>query len=318
MRLQIEQRVIDADMHLILEDIQSHSRYLNDIIDRGENIGITCPFHKDGQERHPSCYVYAVENSDDVPYGYFKCFTCGEQGSLIKLVSHCLGLSIEQAKEWLIDNYSSTYIESLLKIPEINLKDITKKEKIKVLDDEILDNYKYIHPYLLKRGVSEEIIKRFNVGWDSLNNAVTFPVRDIKGRLMGITSRNVDYKHFHIPEGMDKHIYLLHYIVEHNIKSVTVVESQIDALYLWSLGYPAIALLGTGSKEQYDILKKSGIISYHLALDGDKYGQKGIRRFIDNMQGVFIDKLMLDEKDDINDLTAEEIKKLFDSAQIVC
>ena len=98
---------------------------------------------------------------------------------------------------------------------------------------------------------------------------------------------------------------------EKHIDSVYVTESQINCLTLHSWGYPAIALFGTGSKNQYEILKKSGIRNYCLALDGDEAGRKGIRRFIDNMpQDVLISIALLPEGKDVNDLTCEEFLNL--------
>lgn len=111
MELIIDKHIIDTDMNIILHDLRRlcNERYLKDIIPRGENVAITCPHHKDGNENHPSCYVYNSRSSKDVPYGWYRCFTCREQGPLYKLVSVCTDMSIETAKQWLIENYSHTY-----------------------------------------------------------------------------------------------------------------------------------------------------------------------------------------------------------------
>ena len=152
---------------------------------------------------------------------------------------------------------------------------------------------------------------KFKIGWNPETDALTFPIWDAQGRLIGVTERLVKKKGFNIPKGMPKVVYLLNFIIKEGITEVYVLESQIDALYLWSLGKPAIALLGTGSKDQYEILKKSGIRTYHLALDGDMAGRHGVRNFIDIMpNSVMIDVLMLPDQKDINDLSLEEINSL--------
>ena len=310
MNLIINKHIIDSDLYTILLKLKSESnnRYLNTIRISGENIAITCPFHKEGREKHPSCFVYAKTNNQDVPFGFFKCFTCHEQGQLYTLVAKCLECTVDQAKQWLIDNFSQTF-----SIENLGLTDIIidKKTNNEYLDENILNEYKYIHPYLLKRGIKENIIKKFSVGWNKDNNSITFPMWDEHNNLVGITERSITSKNFYIPEGIDLPVYLLHYIKKENISEVWVVESQIDALYLWGFGYPAIALIGTGGKKAYNILRKSGIRIYHLCLDGDLAGRHGILRFIKNMpDDIIIDIIQLPQGKDVNDLTKEEFDKL--------
>lgn len=307
MSIEIYNHIIDVDIDIILDRIKdiTHGEYIKDMKRSGTNLLITCPFHNNHNERHPSCGVCI--DPDSPLYGIFHCFTCGEKGPLFKLVAKCLDLSIEDAKQWLIDNFSNTYTEQVLNLPEINL---TPKSK-EYLDESILDEYSYFHPYMFKRGLNEEVIKKFNIGWDSKVDAITFPVWDEHNNLLGVTRRSVNRKYFHIPEGIDKPVYLLNFIIRDNISEVYVVESQIDALYLWSMGYPAIALLGTGVSKQYEVLKKSGIRVFHLALDGDMAGRHGNLRFIKNMPNdCLIDIIDIPNGKDVNDLTKEQLDSL--------
>lgn len=310
MNLIIDNHVIDYDVEIILNEIRklTNNRYLKDIHKRGSNIAITCPTHKDGQERRPSCYVYNENTSESVPFGWYRCFTCGDQGPLYKLVSKTLGISIEAAKQWLIDNYSNTFSERNLELPLI---DISKKEKTQFLDESILDKYAYFHPYMFKRGLTEDVILRFRIGYNKETNSITFPVWDEHNNLVGITERNVDTKYFKLPTNIGKPVYLLNFVLNYNINEVVVCESQLDALKCWTWGIPAIALLGTGSKKQYDILNKCGIRFYHLALDGDMAGEHGIIRFIENIRNdVFVDIIKIPQGKDVNDLTKEEFLNL--------
>lgn len=308
MELIINNHIIDTDVEDILLEIRrlTDGYYLQDIRRRSDDVAITCPFHKFGKESHPSCYVYN-KNDADFPFGYFRCFTCGEKGPLYKLVAHCLNMSYEEAKQWLVDNFSNTFSELSLNLPEITLGSSKKV----YLDESILNEYAYIHPYILKRGITEEVVKRFNVGWNEKNNSITFPVRDEHGGLIGITERMINRKQFLIPEGMEKPVYLLYYIKQQHIDEVYVCESQINALTLHSMGYPAVALFGTGSREQYEILRKSGIRKYHLCLDGDLAGRHGNIRFIENMpNSVLIDVVKIPNGKDVNDLNKEEFDLL--------
>ncbi len=311
MELIINNKVIDDNIENILYRIRAESqgKYLSIIgKENNDNIKITCPFHKQGKETHPSCFVYSNRLGSDVEYGYYKCFTCGEKGHLYDLVSFCLEVDKIKAKKWLVDNFSNTFIKRDLYLPEIQLKE-NKKE---YLDESILNKYAFYHPYLEDRKISFDIAKKFNVGWNQENNSITFPVWDIHNNLVGITEREINTKRFYIPENMEKPIYLLNYIIKEHITSVCVCESQINALTCWSWGYPAIALFGTGSKKQYEILNKSGIRHYYLCFDGDVAGEKGASRFIENINKyTIITKINIPIGKDVNDLTKEEFEYLY-------
>ena len=64
----------------------------------------------------------------------------------------------------------------------------------------------------------------------------------------------------------------------------------------------------------YNILKKSGIRSYTLCLDGDAAGDKGIARFKANMpEDVLITVKKIPRGRDVADLTKEQ----FDSLEVI-
>lgn len=314
MELIINNKLIDTNIETILKQlrIDSNNNYLSIIgTNVNDNVKITCPFHKEGKESHPSCYVYSRKDNDELEYGYFRCFTCGEKGHLYDLVSHCLNIDVEAAKKWLVTNFSNTFIEKELYLPKIEFVKNTQS----FLDDKILEQYAFYHPYLEDRGISFETAKKFQVGWNQEHNSITFPVWDRHGRLTGITERYIDEKRFNIPTDMKKPIYLLDFIIEEGHTSVFVVESQINCLTLWEWGYPAIALFGTGSKSQYEILKTSGIRHYYLCFDGDEAGHKGANRFIKYMsRDVIITNINIPIGKDVNDLTKEEFEKILNSS----
>ena len=106
-------------------------------------------------------------------------------------------------------------------------------------------------------------------------------------------------------------MYLLNYVIKNGITSVVVCESQINALTLWGWGIPAIALFGTGSTSQYEILRKSGIRKYTLAFDGDLAGDVGANRFSNNIgDDVLVNKIVLPRGKDVNDLNEDEFRML--------
>ena len=316
----IKDRIINAGLMSIVRKIRQDSNYVyfHDIQDKGDYIRVTCPFHKDGQEQHPSMSIFINDSNPKYQTGNYNCFTCGASGSLPKLVAHCLDMSLEKSKEWLVDNFSNEIIvdtdsntDKLMSDLEADYNNLINKEPVKYLNEDILEEYEYYHPYMWKRKLSKEVVDKFKIGYDDKLKAITFPVWDERNNLVMVTKRCVDNKKFFIPSDVSKPVYLLNFAIKENITTLYVCESQINTLYCYSLGMPAIGLFGTGDNYQYDILKKIGIKHYILALDGDNAGRKGIYKFIKAFNKTsFIDVLILPEGKDINDLSKEEIEQL--------
>ena len=310
MDLIIRGKRIEAPIMTILTTLKSelHNGLLKDIErENQDNIPITCPSHKNGRENRPSCFVYCRRDNDKVEYGRVHCFTCGYSVGLPEFVGHCFGQSEEFGKSWLIQRFG-TMVEMDADYLEPIILDTPKKH---YMDESVLNKFMFYHPYMWKRGLSKEVVDRFGVGYDKDYNALTFPVWDEYGHLVMVTSRNVSNKYFHIEKNKDKPVYLLNFINKDKLDKVYVVESQINALTLWSWGYPSIALFGTGSSHQYDILNKSGIRNYVLCFDGDEAGLKGRDRFIRSIRkDVLVSYVPIPMGKDVNDLTKEQFEKL--------
>ena len=312
MDLIIKGRKIDAPIDTILKTLRKdiNNGLLKDIANEvNHNIALTCPNHKNGFENNPSCQIYTNKYNDNVPYGKCHCFTCGYTATLPEFVSKCFRRNdIEFGEEWLLENFGSAYINNYKFLPEIELN---KKEDIEILDESILDQFNYYDNYMWERHLTKEVVDRFKVGFYPKMNALAFPVWDEQNRLRMITYRNVNNKHFYIEADKEKPVYLLNFIKQDNIKTVYVAESQINALTLWGWGYPAIALFGTGTKHQYEVLNKSHIRNYILCFDPDSAGFKGAKRFINNIRkDVIVTQKILPPGKDVNDLEKEEFDLL--------
>lgn len=313
MLLKINNYVINAPIWDIVKKIKSEltNGKLKDIQDKGDNIRVSCPTHKNGKENHASCDIYCGD-SPDVEYGFFKCFTCGEQGSLWHFVAECFDETDEFGKEWLIERFGNIFVKQQLILPPINLKN--KKECIKNNLAEKISFMQDFHPYMIQRKLSKEIIDKFQIKYDKETKCIVFPVWDEYDNLVMLTRRSVVDKTFIIDKDCEKPVYLLNYIKKNNIKEVAVCESQINALTCWSYGIPAVALFGTGSKNQYEALNKSGIRIYNLCFDGDDAGDKGRDRFIKNIRkDVLVNVINIPRGKDINDLEKNYVENLFKS-----
>ena len=303
----IKNKLVEVPIISIIKQIkiESNKDIFRDIKDKGKEVMCTCPYHSEGKEKHPS---FSIHSLYDDHYGVFHCFTCNTNGNIITLISDCLELNKEDSEDWLTERFSNGFIEKEEILPEIQLY---KTKKNKVLDESILDEYRYFHPYMFQRKLTEEVIRKFQIGCTPDGKYITFPCWDEKGNLVGIFKRSTTTKEFIIPTDIEKPVYLLNYIIKEGHTKVVVCESQINALTAWTFGYPAIALFGTGNSTQYNILKKSGIRNYILAFDGDEAGDKGRDRFIKNMGNDFmITTKLIPRGKDLNDLTKEEFDSL--------
>lgn len=313
MDLVIGNKIIVTPIDVILHGIQREltNGKLKDIgKESHNNIPVTCPYHKDGKERNPSCMVFTKTDDENVQYGFCHCWSCGYKKPLPEFINDCFDEEGDFGQEWLLERCETAFLSEVRYLPEIILD---KKDCVQTqyMDEKDLDKYAYYHDYMWQRKLSKKVVDLFEVGYDKDQDMLVFPVRDDRGRLLWVTKRSVKTKKFLIPDDTKKPVYLLYYIKQHNIKRVAVMESQINALTAWSWGIPAIALFGTGSKKNYEDLKKSGIRVYDLYFDGDDAGRAGCQRFLKNMpEDVIINVYHLPEGKDVNDLSYEEFINL--------
>ena len=309
MQLIIGNKVINAPITDVLETLRKETgyRYFREIKLKGNNYTVTCPFHKMGQESHASCQVFCDEADPKVEYGYFHCFTCGENAHLYDVVAHCFSQNADFGKEWLLERFGNTFIQYEETLTDI----ILDKPKKTFLNPNILEEYNYYHPYMWKRNLTKEVVDKFQVGFDPKTQSITFPVWDQFNNLVMVTKRSVNTKNFFIPEDVEKPVYLLNFLLQEKQTTAYICESQINALTLQGWGYPAVALFGTGSEQQMKILNKSGIRHYYLCFDGDTPGNKAINRFKKNIRkDVLVDVVRIPFGKDVNDLTEKEFKNL--------
>ena len=294
----------------------------------GENIQTNCPFHKNGQERKPS---FGVNGEIDKCH----CFSCGWAGTIEEMISELYGYQDEGnfGKRWLIKRFNTVEIETRPNIMEglnYGRNNITIRNKsifgvypnlyrdkqrkqdtgdnqrgIKEITEEELDKYRYIHPYMYSRGLTDEIIERFDIGYDRERKEITFPVRDIEGRCVFVAGRSTERKFFRLPKGFDKPIYCADKFRAGAYRTAYITESFLNCLTCWKYDKPAMAMIGTGNRKQYEILNKLPVREYILAFDPDEAGRKAIERFRKNVHGKIIKELVYPDNRDINDLQEE-------------
>ncbi len=281
----------------------------NKIKELPNDIMVSCPFHKEGQERKASC---GLRKED----GYMHCFTCGESLSLVQMISRCFGVNDlgQYGLTWLKNNF----LGDILQERNINL-DVSRKLQNKVntfVSEKELEQYRYYHPYMYKRRLTDEIINIFDVGFDINTNCITFPVKDEYGNCLFIARRAVDYKYFNYPSNVEKPVYGLYELKKYgkNVDSVIICESIINCLTCWVYGKYAVALNGTGTQYQYQQLKKLNCRKLVLGLDPDNAGRKASIKLYQNLKAHKIITFLkgIPEGKDINDLSQEQFENLFE------
>lgn len=277
----------------------------------GQNIQTTCPFHKDGQERKPSFGVNGDLNK-------CHCFACGWSGGIEDMISQLYGYQDrgKYGKNWLVKHFNSVEVETRPNLMEVlngnsnnNSSIVDSKHNNEYIPESLLDSYRYIHPYMYKRGLTDEIIEEFDIGYDKSRNCLTFPILDLDGNCVFVATRNVSNKFFTLPKDLEKPIYQAYRFTSGKYKEAWIVESFLNCLTLWKYGIPSMALIGTGNKHQYDILSKLPVRSYVLAFDPDDAGYKATQRFRRNVKNKLIKEVVYKDDRDINDLQ-EEVKSL--------
>lgn len=311
----VNEPIIDI-LYKLRRDLLIHNiSKLSDIQIKGDNALVSCPIHKGGQELHASCYV-KLKDDGKVKEGVVHCFTCGYKSDFFTFISNCFNLDGETfGKEWLLNNCSCTQlIQSERKILKIEQKPFEKENTQTYVSEEELKSYRYYHPYMFERKLTEDVINKYDIGYDKKTQCITFPVFDINNNCLFVVKRSVNFKKFYIPEGVEKYIFGLNHI-PNPCNELIICESVFNALTAIRYGYKAVALFGTGSKEQYKLLKSFNIRSYVLCFDGDNAGRKGALNFKKNIKNSIIFEMKLPEGKDANDLTQEEFEFFYKQAK---
>lgn len=313
---------IYADLNTILDELDSQleDAPFSNRKESGNNIMICCPYHDDHK---PSAGIQKE-------VGIFHCFTCGETHTLSELISHCFGKEDfgKFGRKWLIRNFVNVEVENRdVRYDVENGKIYMGNESNPIRDnvhgehnardnsptEEELDSYRFYHPYMYKRGMNDEVIDIFDIGYDKNTDCITFPVRDEEGETLFIARRSVKGKFFNYPGGAIKPLYGIYELsqLEKFPEEVYVCESMIDCILLWKHKRYAVALNGVGSKLAYKQLNDLPCRKLVLATDNDEAGMKARKTLRKNIVNkVMYDLIIPEGRKDIGECTDEEIENM--------
>jgi DNA primase len=219
-----------------------------------------CPFHKDSK---PSFFV-------NLQSGYAHCFGCGRKMGLQELLDKL--------------NIKSVKAEDVVtkKLPPRRVAN-----EVNDLPDYILGAYYSCPTRLVSAGFQKQLLREFEVGFDSGLFRITFPIRDMHGKLVAVSGRNLEgepkYQVYtyeeefpeYVPRPKD-HLYNLHRVfntLTEKDNPLYLVEGYKACLWLAQHGYNAVALMGAQMTKTQRKLITMFDVPLVLCLDNDDAGR---------------------------------------------
>lgn len=286
---------IAASVDQILRDLRIEfmgEGLLRDQINTGADVMCTCPFHKNGHERKPSCGVSLREKiTPDRVYeaGTVHCYTCGYVGDLPTFISDLYGLNNPmEGFKWLVGRYNYATAER----EDLNLNFYRGGEgkpsgmdpaQVEAYHRDLMESERAMR-YLRGREINRDVMELFMLGYDKAADEVLFPVYSRSGEVLFYKSRSLIGKRFLNAKDVDKTaaVYGLYQTITGDVPAdaeIWLVESEIDALSLISRGRIGWALMGSDlSDKQAQEILKTPYRRFVIGLDNDGAGRKGARQ----------------------------------------
>lgn len=283
----------------VTEDVYAiASRYLHKVKRSGpENIMAACPFHTGkhgGTESTPSFTMSLTR-------GLYLCFSCKASGTLKKFLEE-IGIA-----PLVLENQYGVVLKELENRPRVEHDPLRPNVlQNEPLPEALLGLFQYIPEELEKEGFTEETLNYFDVGVDKLHSRITYPLRDWRGNLVGISGRsrtddgygkykiydNHEWRVFHLPPRaqLQKREIIWNYdrvfkeVYGKPRTPVVVVEGFKSVMWLHQNGFPhVVAVLGSFlSHEQLWLLEHLGQ-PVVLMFDNDAAGNKGLTYSVDRL-----------------------------------
>lgn len=228
---------------------------LNIVGESNDNLILFCPFHNN---THTPCFYISEQT------GAWLCFNpaCGEAGSVKELVKKILGKNEFEVLRFILSKKSAAddAFEDTLNSLFEDKPDFVEfpQETLDNLYNE-LGNSKEAKDYFVSRGINEESMHHFKLGYSSKMDMVIVPVHNPDGMPVGLVGRSIKEKRFKNSTNLPKNktmfnIHRAKRIGEH----VIIVESSFDAIRVHQAGFPnVVATLGGHlSKENIGLLNR--------------------------------------------------------------
>src|SRR6266700_4438080 len=237
----------------------------------GKSLQGLCPFHN---ERPPSFYVFPEARP-------CRCFGCNEGGDVFTFVEKQQGLDFRDALHYLAEKVGVTVEDYGSTSPEQQREANALKEKLRKLNEEAA---LWFHQMLLRSKDAAEArayIQSSGI-YDYFRNRIIFPIRDIRGRVIGFGGRALGDNHpkyLNSPQTplFEKNSVLYALDMARDAikfaKQVIIVEGYVDAIIAHQYGTKqTVACIGSAITEKHIQQLKKLTKQVTLALDPDEAG----------------------------------------------
>lgn len=295
--MQIDEEVIFLDF---MEELAPFIDRFNKAKVRGIKLISCSPFRSDNS---PS-FAVNLDNGLWVDSGALD--DQYKKGNFISLLAKLSQDDYAEVKEYLLRTYSTTKRDVNALALSMNLKPVEKPAVDLHLD------YSYSE-YLASRGISKETQELY--GTSENDGAIAIAWKNVKGTIINIKYRCTTSKKFwYNSTGESIRHSLFGLDLAKNQSTVWLVESEIDAMYLHTAGYWAVAIgRACVTDNQIKLLINSRIENIVIGVDNDKVGKQLKAFLIDYLKPHFkvytVD--FPDKTKDINDCTIKELHTMY-------
>lgn len=299
----------------IWAELEPYLDHFGDYRIRGDKLQACSPFR---YERHPS-FAVNLENGTWIDSGsptdlYHK-------GNFVALLAYLRQEEYQDTEMYLFQAYHVMLEDA----ERLQLKIELQQESTVGVTYEWFKDFpqlQFRHPYLLKRGITKEVQRLFCIGFDKEHQAVAMPWLNSDKKVINVKFRSIIYKQFfYLQEGQltRNYVYGLPQCKALGYKDVAIVESEIDCMYLWSNGIPAVAMGHAGiNKNQIQLLLNAGIETVTFASDNDEAGERfrvEMRKKLPKLFTCYELEIPYMYKD-VNDIPQRELKQLQENRRL--
>lgn len=276
----------------------------------GKDIAVFCPICKKSPKSKKKRKL-----SISIETGIYHCWVCESKGkSLAKLIKYEIPnfKDLEKVREF----FGSEITEGEAAEEEVRL---TLPEDFRLVTVENVRSSRIIKKYLFNRGMTEEDLYRFKVGFSEefgFENRAIFPSLDEDLNLNFYVTRSVDEKvkfaKYRNCDASKKDIIFNEHLINWK-KPVIIVEGIFDAV---KAGPNSIPVLGSWIDMNHQVFKKLVQNNSDVLLGFDPDAREKEMKVAKNLfqQGLNV-KIIQNKEKDLGDHTHEEVKNLIQNAK---
>ena len=289
----------------------------------------------------------------------FLCHSCGAKGNAITFLAWHKSIPETVARRLLEERYGGGVISAGVgdlenMVRNIMNPEIVEEEERTPPSESWLDAFKvdwFADPrgnvaceYMMyKRGFDDQVLKRWDIGYDQISDRITIPIRDHGGGLVGFKGRAwrentipkymilgdnrnqtrygfQPYQKSHYVFGLDRIVKAIDdrkaRLHTPKYKNFIIVEGELNVIAMDQHGFSAaIGIAGKEISQTQCNLIKSVANEAILFLDNDKAGNEGTNKTIEMLSPYMNLSVVQNAPGDAAELNTETVKDLIDSAQ---